>query len=146
MKVEENRGLVVVHAPEAKNSKQSLPYFVGISGHNAGATRISMNMVIIPAAGAAEPHCHSDFESAIYVIKGRVLTRYGEGLTHEAVAEAGDFLFIGPNVWHQPVNLSETEEAVAIVARNDPEEQEHVILLDRQAGDEPGARSCTTKC
>ena len=31
---------------------------------------------------------------------------------------------------HQPVNLSETETARAIVVRNDPNEQEHVILYD----------------
>lgn len=130
MNVDENQDLVVIHAPEAISSKQRLPYFVGISGHNAGARGISMNMVIIPAGSAAEAHCHSDFESAIYLVRGRVLTKYGEGLAKETVVEAGDFLYIGPNVWHQPVNLSKIEDAMAIVARNDPEEQEHVILLD----------------
>jgi uncharacterized RmlC-like cupin family protein len=29
----------------------------------------------------------------------------------------------------QPINLSATEPAIAIVARNDPQEQEHVELL-----------------
>lgn len=33
-----------------------------------------------------------------------------------------------PHVWHQPVNRSEAEEAIAIVARNDPEEQKHVEI------------------
>jgi uncharacterized RmlC-like cupin family protein len=45
------------------------------------------------------------------------------------VNEAGDFIFVPPDVPHQPINLSDTEPAIAIVARNDPEEQEHVILL-----------------
>jgi uncharacterized RmlC-like cupin family protein len=36
-------------------------------------------------------------------------------------------IYIGPNVLHQPINLSDSEPAVAIVARNDPDEQEHVI-------------------
>ena len=67
--------------------------------------------------------------SAIYLIQGRVETRYGEGLKKSVVNEAGDFIFIPPDVPHQPVNLSDTEPAIAIVARNDPEEQEHVILL-----------------
>ncbi|TAK34585.1 MAG: cupin domain-containing protein [Chloroflexota bacterium] len=125
-------GLVLVHGPAEIKSKQGLPYFVGISGHNAGARGISMNMVVIPAGGAGEPHCHSNFESTIYLVKGRVLTKYGDGLAQSAIVEAGDFLYIGPNVWHQPINLSETEEAIAIVARNDPEEQEHVILYDDQ--------------
>ena len=36
---------------------------------------------------------------------------------------------------HQPVNLSETEAARAIVVRNDPNEQEHVILYDPSGDD-----------
>ena len=39
-----------------------------------------------------------------------------------------------PDVPHQPVNLSDTEPAQAIVVRNDPNEQEHVILYDPRAG------------
>jgi uncharacterized RmlC-like cupin family protein len=31
---------------------------------------------------------------------------------------------------HQPVNLSAGEPCVAVVARTDPDEQEHVVLLD----------------
>jgi hypothetical protein len=37
------------------------------------------------------------------------------------------------HVPHQPVNLSDTEPARAIVARNDPNEQEHVIPYDPAA-------------
>jgi uncharacterized RmlC-like cupin family protein len=43
------------------------------------------------------------------------------------VTRAGDFLFVPPGVPHQAVNLSETEPAVAIIARNDANEQERVI-------------------
>jgi uncharacterized RmlC-like cupin family protein len=32
---------------------------------------------------------------------------------------------------HQPINLSDTEPAIAIVARNDPNEQEHVELYSK---------------
>lgn len=83
-----------------------------------------MLKVVIPPGRSAEPHIHKGFESAIYLIQGKVETRYGS-----VVNEAGDFIFIPPDVPHQPVNLSDTEPAIAIVARNDPEEQEHVILL-----------------
>jgi uncharacterized RmlC-like cupin family protein len=41
---------------------------------------------------------------------------------------AGDFIFIPPDVPHQPFNLSDTEPAIAIVTRNDPDEQEHVLV------------------
>jgi uncharacterized RmlC-like cupin family protein len=46
------------------------------------------------------------------------------------VNRAGDFLFIPPGVPHQPINVSATEPAIAIVARNDPQEQEHVELVN----------------
>jgi uncharacterized RmlC-like cupin family protein len=71
---------------------------------------------------------HKGFESAIYVVQGRVETRYGEGLKKSVVNQAGDFLFVPPDVPHQPFNLSDTEPAIAIVARSDPNEQEHTII------------------
>jgi uncharacterized RmlC-like cupin family protein len=44
--------------------------------------------------------------------------------------DAGDVQFIPPDVPHQSINLSATEAARAIVVRNDPNEQQHVILCD----------------
>ena len=71
---------------------------------------------------------HKGYELAIYLMQGRVETRYGEGLKKSVVNVAGDFLFIPPDVPHQPFNLSDTEPAIAIVTRNDPDEQEHVVV------------------
>jgi uncharacterized RmlC-like cupin family protein len=71
---------------------------------------------------------HKGYESAIYLMQGRVETRYGEGLKKSVVNVAGDFIFIPPDVPHQPFNLSDTEPAIAIVTRNDPDEQEHVLV------------------
>ena len=124
----DGKGIVTVRVTEATQSKQGLPIFPGISGKTAGAKGLSMLKVVIPPGGSAEPHVHKGFETAIYLIQGRVETRYGEGLKKSVVNEAGDFIFIPPDVPHQPVNLSNTEPAIAIVARNDPEEQEHVVL------------------
>jgi uncharacterized RmlC-like cupin family protein len=125
-----NRDVVLVR-PEAEIiSRQRLGQFVGISGETAGATGISMNLVVIPPGGAAEPHLHRGYETAIYVLQGEVDTRYGPGLRQSLIARAGDFLFIGPDVPHQPVNLSQTEPAKALVARNDPNEQESVMPYD----------------
>jgi len=122
--------LVVIKNPPEILTRQKLPNFVGISGKTAGANGLSMNLVIIPPGAAAEPHFHKGFESAVYVLKGRVETRYGKDLKESVITEAGDFLFIPPNLPHQPVNLSQSEAAQAIVVRNDPDEQEHVILYD----------------
>ncbi|GBO55382.1 hypothetical protein APA_3432 [Pseudanabaena sp. lw0831] len=109
---------------------QKLPYFVGISGSTAGSKGISMNLVVIPAGGSAEPHFHRNYETAIYLVKGRVETRYGKGLQQSVINEAGDFLFIPAGVPHQPHNLSDTEAAHEIVSRNDPNEQENVVLYN----------------
>jgi uncharacterized RmlC-like cupin family protein len=122
--------IVTVRPATDTMTRQRLPYFVGISATTAGAAGISMNLVIIPPASSAEPHFHRDYETAIYLIQGRVETRYGEGLRQSVINEAGDFIFIPPGVPHQPFNLSATEPAHAIVARNDPNEQENVVLYD----------------
>jgi uncharacterized RmlC-like cupin family protein len=121
--------VVTVRGVELGKGKQDLPFFPGISGKTAGAKGLSLLMVVIPPGGSAKAHIHEGFESAIYLIQGKVETRYGEGLKKSVVNEAGDFIFVPPGLPHQPVNLSKTEPAIAIVARNDPEEQEHVILL-----------------
>ena len=125
--------IVTVRPREGVMTLQRLPYFVGVSGGTCGAKSLSMNMVVIPAGGAAEPHYHRGYETAIYIVKGRVLTKYGEGLKREIVNEEGDFVFIPPGLPHQPVNLSATESALAIVARNDPGETENVVPYDPHA-------------
>lgn len=107
-------------------TKQRLPYFIGISGQTVGARGLSMHMVVIPPGARAEPHLHVGYETGIYVLAGRVCTRWGEELQHEVVSEAGDFLFIPPGMPHEAINLSATEPARAIVARNDPAEQDKV--------------------
>ncbi len=53
-----------------------------------------MNVVVIPPGGAAIPHFHRGFETAIYIIKGRVETRYGPGLTlPQSIRPATSFTF-----------------------------------------------------
>ena len=116
-----------IRPDRAVDTLQRLPYFIGVSGHTVGATSLSMHMVVIPPGARAEPHIHVGYETGIYVIEGRVETRFGEGLTQSIVSEAGDFLFVPPGVPHEAINLSATEPARAVVARNDPAEQDKVV-------------------
>ncbi len=118
--------IVVIHPTATSDTKQGIPMFVGVSGKNAGTRHISMNKVVIPPGKSAKAHIHKGFESVVYIIKGRVKTLYGEGLKKSIINEAGDFLYIPADLPHKPVNLSATEEAEAIVARTDPNEQESV--------------------
>ena len=121
------RSLQPIRPERAVATRQQLPYFVGVSGASAGATGLSMHLVVIPPGARSEPHAHRGHETAIYVLEGRVETRWGEGLAQSVVSEPGDFLFIPPGVPHQAINLSASEPARAIVARNDPAEQDNVV-------------------
>lgn len=118
--------IIVIRPAATTGTKQGLPIFQGISGQNAGAQGISMNKVVIPPGGAAKAHKHKGYETAIYLLKGRVKTLYGKGLKKSVTNEAGDFLYIPADLPHKPINLSDTESAEAIVARTDPDEQESV--------------------
>jgi uncharacterized RmlC-like cupin family protein len=126
----EDRPVITIHPQSTHLTKQLLPNFEGISAKTAGSKNLCMHLVIIPPGGKATPHYHNGYETAIYIVQGRAETRYGPTLEHSSINEAGDFLFIPPNVPHQPVNLSETEEVIAVVARNDPDEQESVVVLE----------------
>lgn len=119
--------IVTVRSPEEVLTRQKIPYFLGVSNATTGARGISMNLVVIPPGATADPHSHKDFETGIYVLQGRVETRYGEGLKKSVINEAGDFVFIPPDLPHQPTNLSQDETAIAVVVRNDPNEQENVV-------------------
>ena len=107
-------------------TRQGLPYFLGVSTAPVGSRGLSMHMVVIPPGARSAPHSHRSYETAIYVLEGRVETRWGDGLEESVVSEAGEFLFIPPGVPHEAINLSSTEPARAIVARNDAAEQENV--------------------
>lgn len=107
-------------------TKQRLPYFVGISGQTVQASGLSMHLVVIPPGARAEPHVHVGYETGIYVLEGTVCTRWGDALEHEVVSRAGEFLFVPPGVPHEAINLSATEPARAVVARNHPAEQDLV--------------------
>mgnify|MGYP005638619483 FL=1 len=126
------RKVVTVRPKESITTKQNLPYYVGISQETAGAKGLSMNLVVIPPGGSPKAHYHKDFETAIYLLKGKVETRFGENLQESKINEEGDFVFIPPGVPHKPVNLSKTEPALAIVSRNDPNEHENVVDYDEK--------------
>ena len=136
--------IVTVRPLTTSTSKQKLKQFVGISGANSGARGLSMNRVVIPPGGQAAAHRHVGSESAIFLLAGRVKTFYGPCLERSVINQTGDFLFIPAGVIHMPVNLSASEPAIAIVARNDANEQEHVELHTPpgKAESAPGTPNC----
>ena len=109
-------------------------YKAGLSGKNVGAERLSLNVATIPPGGVAYAHIHVGFEVMLYILEGRVRHEYGAGLRQSIDNQAGDFIFIAPGVPHEVFNLSATEPVVAVVARSDASEWEHIIPYTR-----PGA-------
>jgi uncharacterized RmlC-like cupin family protein len=92
-----------------------------------------MHMLRLPPGARAKAHLHEAHETTIYVISGRAGMWYGEQLEHHVTVQAGDYLYIPAGVPHVPYNDG-PEEAVAVLARTDPNEQESVVLkpeLDR---------------
>ena len=126
-----SQGKIITVRPQASHiSKQQLPNFEGISAQTADTQHLCMHLVIIPPGDKAVAHYHDGYETAIYIIKGRAETKYGPNLEFSSINEAGEFLFIPPNLPHQPINLSDSEEVIAVVSRNDPNEQESVVVYN----------------
>jgi uncharacterized RmlC-like cupin family protein len=124
----------VIHPGETFAGKQGLSYFAGLSAESAGTSGICMHLLSIPPGGRARAHLHEHHETAIYLISGVAEMWYGEGLGEHLTMAAGDFLYIPPGVPHLPANPSQTEPAVAVIARTDPNEQESVVLLPHLDG------------
>jgi uncharacterized RmlC-like cupin family protein len=126
---------VVILKPEATGvSRQGLPQFFGISGATAGARNISMNVTALGPGGRAKVHYHRDYETAIYGVSGRIALYHGADLENCSLIEPGCFCFIPAYIPHVAFNLSDSEPAAAITARNDAAEQENVILSPELEG------------
>ena len=124
----DDRTVLILKPSDTGEARQGMPQFFGISGNSAKATGISMNLTAFGPGGSAKAHYHKDFETAIYGISGRIALFYGNALENECLIEPGVFCFIPPFVPHKAFNLSDTEPATALSARNDPQEQENVVL------------------
>src|SRR2546427_5448794 len=131
--VEGHDGISVVRAGKTCRDWNGIHYQVGLSGKNVGAKQLSMNVATIPPGGVAAAHIHVGFEVMLYIVAGRVRHEYGPSLEFAIENEAGDFIFIEPGVPHEVFNLSETEPVVAVVARSDASEWDHIVPFTRPA-------------
>ena len=125
--VEGNEGILVIRGSGTHRGWNGIRYKTGLSGKNVGATKLSMNVATIPPGGVAYAHIHVDFEVMLYILEGKVRHEYGPGLSLKVDNQAGDFIFIEPGIPHEVCNLSDTEPVVAVVARSDASEWEHIV-------------------
>jgi uncharacterized RmlC-like cupin family protein len=129
--VEGHDGIFVIRRGDTCRDWNGIHYKVGLSEKNVCAKQLSMNVATIPPGGVAAAHIHVDFEVMLYILHGRVRHEFGPALEHVVENEAGDFIFIEPGVPHEVFNASATEPVVAVVARSDASEWEHIIPFER---------------
>lgn len=133
--VEGGDGLWTIREPETIRGWNGITYKPGLSAKNTPATQLSMNVATIPPGGVAYAHIHVGFDLMLYILKGRVRHEYGHKCAQVLENKAGDFIYIEPGVPHEVFNMSDTEEVVAVVARADASEWEHIVPYDRERGD-----------
>ena len=129
--VEGRDGIFVIRGGGNVRGWNGIQYRTGLSAKNVPATQLSMNVATIPPGGVAAAHIHVDFEVMLYILQGRVRHEFGPALEHAIENEAGDFIFIEPGIPHEVFNVSKTEPVVAVVARSDASEWEHIIPFER---------------
>jgi len=129
--VEDGGGIAVLRGGGGERGWNGIRYRAGLSAKNVAAEKLSMNLATIPPGAVARAHVHVGFEVMLYILRGRVRHEYGDGLRQSIDNEAGDFIFIAPGVPHEVFNLSDSEPVVAVVARSDASEWEHIVPYER---------------
>jgi len=93
-----------------------------ISQTTTGAHNLYMGLIRVPAGARSRPHFHENCESAIYMVTGGVEIRWGDRLEQSVEVHTGDMLYVPPRETHIVRNLSDTEVAEYVVARDSPTE------------------------
>ena len=125
-------GIFVIRGSGTCRDWNGIHYKAGLSEKNVPARQLSMNVATIPPGGVAYAHIHVGFEVMLYILEGHVRHEYGEGLTEVVENSAGDFIFIEPGVPHEVFNMSDSAPVVAVVARSDSSEWQHIIPYSRE--------------
>jgi len=98
-----------------------------ISQATAGAHNIYMGVFRVPAGAQSRPHYHERCESAVYMLGGNLRVRWGDHLENELELEPGDLVYVPPRETHVLENLSDSEAAEYVVARDSPTEDAVVV-------------------
>jgi uncharacterized RmlC-like cupin family protein len=100
----------------------------GISTQSAGSKNIYMHLSPLPGGIRTQPHKH-DYETAAYVVSGQVELWSGLNLEDHMLVNAGEFVYIPAGMPHVVGNPSQTDMAVAILARDYADEEEVEEML-----------------
>jgi uncharacterized RmlC-like cupin family protein len=128
MSMSELRGCVLVGRGGRFTGAQGLTYAAGLTGASAGSSGLSLTEAELPPGACSRAHLHSGIETGGYVIEGTLETLWGERLEESVVAEAGEFVYIPPDVPHVVRNPSSEQPARALVAHTAADDQEGIEL------------------
>jgi uncharacterized RmlC-like cupin family protein len=93
-----------------------------ISQATTGATNIYMGIFRVPPGARSRPHYHANCESAVYMLSGHLTVKWGDHLEQEFSLEPGDLVYVPPRETHILENLSDSDPAEYVVARDSPHE------------------------
>ena len=93
-----------------------------ISQATTGATNIYMGKFRVPAGARSRPHYHEGCESAVYMLSGTLEVKWGDRLEETVSLGPGDMVYVPPRETHILQNLSDSEPAEYVVARDSPTE------------------------
>ena len=104
-----------------------------ISQTTAGAHNIYMAVFRVPPGASSRPHYHEGCESAVYMLAGRLRVRWGDRLEQEVTLEPRDLVYVPPRETHLLENVSDTEPAEYVVARDSPLEDAVIVPWAQEA-------------
>lgn len=96
-----------------------------IDAKTVGARTLWIGHVRATPGMASGVHHHGDSETGVYVIRGILRFRFGNGLAETIEAHAGDFVYLPPHAVHQEMNPNPSEAAEAVVVRD---RQENIVV------------------
>ncbi len=105
-----------------------------VSQTTAGAQNIYMGRFRVPPGTRSRPHYHEGCESAVYMLSGALLVKWGDRLETELELAPGDMVYVPPRETHVLENLSDTESAEYVVARDSPLEDAVVVPWAQEDG------------
>ena len=93
-----------------------------ISQPTTGATNIYMGVFRVPPGARSRPHYHENCESAVFMLSGHLVVRWGDHLEETVTIGPRDMVYVPPRETHILRNLSDDEPAEYVVARDSPTE------------------------
>jgi uncharacterized RmlC-like cupin family protein len=99
-----------------------------VTQETCGAEGISAAMVNMAPGKVASAHFHAHSETIVMCLRGWAATLIGPDLTPH-VHGPGEFLYVPEGVVHVAVNLSATDDLVAVDIRTDPLFSDDLVLV-----------------